>query len=137
MTTVLSAMPTYFFTVFAPKKWVIKKIDKIRRGFLWRGSEDARGGHCLVRWTNVKMPKSSGGLGVLDLERFSRALRLRWLWFEWTDREWPWVGTEVPCNEEDKQFFRASTIVTIGNGDTASFWDSVWLQGQEPRDIAH
>jgi hypothetical protein len=80
-----------------------------------------------VRWANVKRPKSLGGLGVLDLEKFSRALRLRWLWFEWTDRDRPWVGTEVPCNEEDKQLFRASTKMTIGNGTTAKFWESVWL----------
>jgi hypothetical protein len=76
LNSVLSAMPTYFFTVFAPKKWLIKKLDKIRRGFLWKGSEVASGGHCLVRWANVQ-----GGLGVLDFEKFNRALRLRWLWF--------------------------------------------------------
>lgn len=60
MTTVLSAMPTYFFMVFALKKWVIKKIDKIGRGFLLKGSDDARGGHCLVCWAKVKRPKSLG-----------------------------------------------------------------------------
>jgi mannosylglycoprotein endo-beta-mannosidase len=30
--TVLSSMPTYFITAFAPKKWAIRKMDKIRRG---------------------------------------------------------------------------------------------------------
>jgi hypothetical protein len=25
-------MPTYFITAFAPKKWAIRKMDKIRRG---------------------------------------------------------------------------------------------------------
>jgi hypothetical protein len=42
---VLSSLPTYFLTVFAPKKWAIKKIDKLCRGFLWKGSEVASGGH--------------------------------------------------------------------------------------------
>lgn len=28
MNSVLSALPTYFLTVFALKKWVMKKIDK-------------------------------------------------------------------------------------------------------------
>jgi hypothetical protein len=133
---VLSSLPTYFLTVFAPKKWAIKKIDKLCRGFLWKGSEVASGGHCLVRWSNVQKPKEVGGLGVLDLERFSRALRIRWLWFQWTEPDRPWVGTEAPCDEMDKQLFRLSTIVTIGNGLHTKFWESAWLDGQAPRDLA-
>jgi hypothetical protein len=64
------------------------------------------------------------------------ALRLRWLWFEWVEPDRPWVGTEVPCTEIDRQLFRASTSVTVGNGLRASFWDSPWLDGMAPRDIA-
>jgi hypothetical protein len=136
MTTVLTAMPTYFLTVFALKKWVIKRLDKIRRSFLWKGSTDARGGHCLVRWSKVRRPKELGGLGVLDFDLFSRALRLRWLWFQWKDPDRPWVGTELPCNEDDKQLFWASTVVGVGNGLTARFWESAWLDGKAPRDLA-
>lgn len=37
--SVLSSMPTYFLTIFPVKKWVLKKLDKIRRGFLWKGKK--------------------------------------------------------------------------------------------------
>ena len=33
---VLSSIPTYFLTVFAPQKWALKQVDKIRRSFLWK-----------------------------------------------------------------------------------------------------
>jgi hypothetical protein len=35
--SVLSALPTYFMTVFKMKKWAISRIDKYRRSFMWRG----------------------------------------------------------------------------------------------------
>lgn len=136
LNTILSSIPTFFLTVFALKKWVIKRIDNIRRGFLWKGSEDTKGGHCLVRWAKVQKSKRLGGLGVLDLELFGRALRLRWLWYQWTEPDRPWVGTEVPCNEVDKQLFRTSTQVTLGNGQRTRFWESSWIDGQAPRDFA-
>ena len=121
---VLTSIPTYYLTVFKLQKWAIKKIDKLRRSFLWKGSTDANGGHCLVKWSKVMRPKNFGGLGVLDLDLFSRALRLRWLWHEWVSPEKPWVGTTPPVDAVDKQLFRASTVVTIGDGKRASFWQS-------------
>ena len=94
LNSVLSSMPTYYLTVFKLQKWAIKKIDKIRRSFLWKGSHEANGGHCLVQWKKAMRPKNFGGLGILDLDLFSRALRLRWLWFQWTTPDKPWVGME-------------------------------------------
>jgi hypothetical protein len=57
-------------------------VDKFRRGFLWRGKDpdQVRGGHCLVNWRTCLGPKKWGGLGIKDREKFSRSLRLRWLW---------------------------------------------------------
>jgi hypothetical protein len=47
----------------------------------------------------------------------------------------PWVGTEPPVTTIDRQLFRASTVVTLGDGGKASFWQSTWLQGQETMDL--
>jgi hypothetical protein len=47
-----------------------------------------------------------------------------------------WVGIEVPCSEVDKQLFRLSTFVIIRFGRTACFWESSWLDGRAPRDLA-
>ena len=90
----------------------------------------------MVQWAKVKRPKKLGGLGVLDLEMFGRALRLRWLWYQWEEVDRPWVGGAIPVNEVDKQLFRACTRVQLGNGGTAQFWESSWLDGRAPRDIA-
>lgn len=94
--SVLSSLPTYFLTVFRLPKWAIKKIDKLRRSFLWKGEAEAKGGHYLVQWPKIMRPKQFGGLGILDLDLFSRALRLRWLWYQWTSPDRPWVGTTSP-----------------------------------------
>ena len=108
-----------------PKK-LLKEIHKSRRRFLWKQDEEITCGSCKVNWSAVCTPTSHGGLGILDLERFSRALRLRWLWTSWTDPERAWVGTEPPCSAIDTTLFRAVTTVTIGDGATALFWHSSW-----------
>jgi hypothetical protein len=45
-------------------KWLIKKIDKLRRNFFWKGEdvEGNKGGLCLVKWDIICKPKE---LGVL------------------------------------------------------------------------
>jgi len=129
-------MPTYHLTIFPLPVWARKSIDKIRRSFFWKGEENANGGHCLVNWPTVSRPKDLGGLGVPDLEKFSRALQLRWLWQEWVDTSKPWVGMEVPCNDLDRALFNASTRVTIGDGRKARFWHDSWLDGEAPKFLA-
>jgi hypothetical protein len=48
--SVLSSIVTYHMMVFPLSKWAIKRIDRIRRNFLWCGADDTRRGHCLVNW---------------------------------------------------------------------------------------
>ena len=116
--------------------WARKQIDKIRRSFLWKGDDNVNGGHCMVNWPTVSKPKDMGGLGVTDLDKFGRALRVRWLWQEWSDDHKPWSGTDVPCNEVDRFFFNTSTTVSIGNGKKTKFWHHSWLDGEAPRNLA-
>mgnify|MGYP000919645200 FL=1 len=94
------------------------------------------GAKCKVNWKIVYRPKEYGGLGVLNTEKFSRALRLRWLWYEWKEPHKPWVGFGNPCTAEDLEFFYASTTITVGDGAKMPFWGSPWLLGRKPKDIA-
>jgi hypothetical protein len=57
----------------------------------------------LLNGQKTLRPKSFGSLGILDFDLFSRALRLRWLWFEWTEPEQPWVAQWFPLSMERRQ----------------------------------
>jgi hypothetical protein len=120
--SVLSSQPVYLMTVIKLPVEVLHDLNKMRRSFLWAGDKALSGGKCKVNWTKTTLPKDLGGLGVLHLGKFARALRLRWLWQEWTSPEKAWVGTEVPCDEADKFLFATCTSITIGDGSKASFW---------------
>lgn len=70
-------------------QWGLDAIDKIGRGFLWRGRKEARGGHCLVAWGKVCCPLELGGLGISSFPELCWALRMRWLWLQKTDPSRP------------------------------------------------
>jgi hypothetical protein len=63
-------------------------------------------------------------------------LRLRWLWFQWKHKERAWNELDLPCDACDRDLFAASTVVSIGNGKTVSFWTSSWLQGRTSKNLA-
>ncbi|CAD6343674.1 unnamed protein product [Miscanthus lutarioriparius] len=113
-------------------KRLTKELDKLRRRFLWAGDKELTGENCKIAWTKVCMPTPNGGAGIIELERFSRALRLRWLWFYWDERGRSWRGLELPVDKQDIALFNAATSVTIGNGEKAIFWTSRWFLGEAP-----
>ena len=134
--SVLTALPIFLLTAIKADKATLKTFDKLRRGMLWGATEAVSGGKCKVAWAKVCRPKKLGGLGILELDKFARALRLRWLWYEWKAPDKPWVGLETPNDDTDRDLFNAATIVTVGDGRTASFWSSSWLNGTTPKSIA-
>jgi hypothetical protein len=43
-----------------------------------------------VNWETCLRPKRLGGLGIKDIDKFGRALRLRWLWNAWDSNPKQW-----------------------------------------------
>uniref|UniRef100_J3L0J0 CCHC-type domain-containing protein n=1 Tax=Oryza brachyantha TaxID=4533 RepID=J3L0J0_ORYBR len=131
--SVLTSLPIYHLTAIQTPKWIIKKVDKHRRAFLWKGEDPDKvhNGSSLVNWHTV-----CRRLGILDLEKFARALRIRWLWMRWTDDSKPWVQFEIPCDEMDKILFKAATEIILGDGRKAQFWSDNWLQNRSLQTLA-
>lgn len=59
--SVLSAILTYWMSIFRLPGWVVKDIDKIRRDFLWSGPDIDHPRCRLVGWKNLYRPKDQGG----------------------------------------------------------------------------
>ncbi|WVZ95115.1 hypothetical protein U9M48_040917, partial [Paspalum notatum var. saurae] len=135
--SVLSSQPVHTLSILNVPKEVLEEFDKVRRCFLWAGNENLTGGKCKVNWPTVSRPQDLGGLGILDIHRFARALRLRWLWRQWEDPNAPWAGLGTPCNDTDRLLFAAATRIVIGDGAKTSFWHCAWANGRRPKDIAH
>jgi hypothetical protein len=76
------------------------------------------------------------GLGILDLAKFNRALRLRWQWHKRKDKEKPWTQMNISHNATEAALFTACTKVTVANGKDTNFWHDHWLQGHAPKNIA-
>ena len=130
---------------------VIQRLDKIRRDFLWKGTEenDSTVKH-LVKWSKVLWGKKHGGLGVRNLEKQSKALRLKWLW-RYSQEPQPYWGKVIQAKygEENKwmikkvltpygvslwksfrilwPLFKINTTIRVGNGIKTSFWEDKWL----------
>ncbi|WVZ90528.1 hypothetical protein U9M48_036821, partial [Paspalum notatum var. saurae] len=112
---VLTSQAIYSITSLSPPKSTLREIDGMRKRFLWAGAEALTGAKCKVNWLRSARPLDLGGLGVLHLGFFARALRLRWLWRKWIGRQSLELQAETPCTKKDKLLFAAATSFSIGS----------------------
>jgi hypothetical protein len=134
--SVLSAMAIFHLMSLDPPPWVLKTIDKIRRAFLWKGTDTVNGGHCLVNWKTICHPKPNGGLGILNLEFMNTAMHVRWAWHLRVGDQKSWCSLASPIEEQDRHIFNAATSVVVGNGQRCYFWTDIWFNGRSIEDIA-
>ncbi|KAJ4766125.1 RNA-directed DNA polymerase (reverse transcriptase)-related family protein [Rhynchospora pubera] len=140
----LSSLPIYFMSAFKLPSWVIRKVDALRRNFLWHGNR--QGKLILVSWDRVCLPKIVGGLGVLDLSVMNKALLARWLWAWISKKESIWTSlhsilqngklSTYPLQGHLSTTFRDmedlfSSVIHfhLGNGKMVLFWHFDWGHG--------
>jgi hypothetical protein len=112
---VLSARTIFQLLVIDTPTWLLKVIDKLRRGFVWNNDEIAAGGKCLVRWSAVCRPLSFGGLGIPNLQAKGVTLRVRWLWQSWTTSNKPWLHLSINIAQA-RALFNAAVQFNLGDG---------------------
>ena len=127
---VLTSMIVYLAMAMDLPPWALKAIDKIRRGFLWRGRKDVKGGHCLLAWSKVTRPPELGGLGISQVQQLGWALRMRWLWLQKTEPNKPWAIFPIKLHHSVKSFFSVAIVSEVGNGRNTLFWTDNWVHGQ-------
>ena len=133
---VLSSMIIYLAMAIDFPQWALEAIDKIRKGFLWKGRKEVRGGHCLVAWGRVCRPLHLGGLGISSLKELCWALRMRWLWLHKTDPEKPWANLPIQVPKKAEAFFSTVLVSKVGNGAHTLFWTDKWILGQNVCSLA-
>jgi hypothetical protein len=90
--TTLSAIPVHVSIASGLSVWALHQIYKLRRAFLWAGTDNVAGGKCRVMWRIVNTPTCYGGLGVRDLRVDGFAMRLRWEWLRRTRPNLSWCA---------------------------------------------
>jgi len=134
--SVLTSILIYYAIALDLPPWCLKAVEKFCRNFLWRGRKEINGGHCLITWPKVSRPKELGGLGILDLQKFGWALRMRWLWLGKTDPNKPWAAFAVTTHKNTHALFALAVTTVVGNGKNTKFWTDRWLNGSSIEQLA-
>ncbi len=153
LNAVLSSVSAFFCSAFLVPTWVSKAIDRIRRGFFWKGNVLDNGFHCLINWEHMCRPKSVGRIGIRKFKAMNSALLMKSFWNFYNSKSLPWVrllrhkhykqrspcaGGAPPtkCSPLWKGVlstmgpFHTSVSFSLGDGSTVPFWQARWT-GEE------
>ncbi|XP_035838173.1 uncharacterized protein LOC118485810 [Helianthus annuus] len=113
VSSVLNALPTYYFSLFKAPLGVIKKLEKLRREFLW-GSNPEKEKMKWVAWRNMMTPKDFGGMGFDLLRVVNLALLAKWWWRFKVERDslWKKVVWEIHKNSRSWSFIPVKLSLT-------------------------
>lgn len=129
-------------------KGVLNTMNASRAMMVWQETRYKKKYH-LVNWFVVCMPKSRGGLGILDLNIMNKCLLMKWLW-KLENSEGLWQDllfrkylsnqtlTVVVAGNNESQFwqglmkvkdtFVSLTRMVVHNGAKILFCKDVWLE---------
>jgi hypothetical protein len=145
----LTFTPIYFMSCFMLSKWVIKRIDKIHRRFLWHGHKEPlnqSNSIFLAHRELVTRSKELGGLGIRDLHITNTSLMIIWMWYWLEQQDVWWKQTTITPAQHIRpwdmnnasRFWKDTTILKnifhsivkfqIGQGDKTQFWHENWAQ---------
>jgi hypothetical protein len=120
----MSAVPVHTAIATTISPWVIDRIDKRRRAFLWKGAATVSGGAMSPRVAEG-LPADhrnwAGGLGFPNLEFMGYALKLRWLWLRKIDPHRPWAMLPDMVEKQVQDVFHFSTYIIVGDGSSTLF----------------
>ncbi|KAL4179332.1 hypothetical protein AMTRI_Chr13g86770 [Amborella trichopoda] len=75
----LANTPIYFMLLFQIPASVAKRIEQLKRNFLWSSSAETKKIH-LVSQKQICSDKKKGGLGIRDIRKQNWALLRKWWW---------------------------------------------------------
>lgn len=145
--SVLDSLPTYVMSLFPIPACVIKRLNKLRRDFLWKGNKEEGA----TIWSNGRWCSTDqGGLGIRNLRTQNNSLLMKWLcrfsaeestlWKEVISNKFgqssPWCSNEVNSTYRMVVWRAIRSLwpklqcnfrMRIGNGSKTLFWKDIWI----------
>ncbi|KAL4383150.1 hypothetical protein GQ457_15G021490 [Hibiscus cannabinus] len=98
--SVLASLPVYFISLFPLPAAVNSTLTSLIIRFLWGALESKV--IYWIRWETLCLPKSCGGLGLINFKVKNRALLNKWLWRFGTECDSLWRKVLCAKYEENK-----------------------------------
>ena len=154
--SILNALPIYLLSFFKIPQKIVQRLISLQRNSLWGGDNDHKK-IPWVKWADICLPKTDGGLGIKDISKFNVALMGRWIWAFASDQQQLWVriitskygGWSEFQNGRDKRgyshwwrdirnlyhqsdcsIFKDNLSWKVGCGENIKFWTDNWLGEQ-------